>query len=131
IEVSDALVVFLAFFQNKDPHRLARQNHGFESVRKLVDIEHFHSAKLRDFIQVKVIGDDHSFELHAKLDQLEIDLLNGRKIRFYYLNIELAVIAKPLEHVEPAASALTFRRIRRIGDLLEFCENEIWNNERA
>src|ERR1017187_8954319 len=39
IQISDALVVFLAFFKDKHFHDLARQHDGLERVRQLVDVQ--------------------------------------------------------------------------------------------
>ena len=58
VEISDALVVFLAFFQDEDLHDLAGQHDGLERIRQLIDVQHLDALQLRDLIQVEVVGDD-------------------------------------------------------------------------
>ncbi len=40
VEIADALVVFLAFFQDEHGHALAGQHDRLERVGKVVDVEH-------------------------------------------------------------------------------------------
>src|SRR5687767_10282374 len=106
VEICDALVVFLSFLQNEYTHGLTRQHDRFERVCELVDIKDLNTAKLRDLIKVKVVGNYHRVKLLAQFDQLQIDFLHGGKIGLDDLNIELAVVSETLKHIQPATTAL-------------------------
>ena len=68
IQVSDALIEFLAFFQNEHLHRFPGQVNGLERVGKLVDIEDLDAAKLRDLVQIEIIRYDLRFEFPGEFD---------------------------------------------------------------
>ncbi len=108
VEIGDALVVLLALFQDEYTHCLAREDDRLHGIGKFVDIQHLDAAKLRNLVEVKIVGHDHRIELLAKFDQLQVDLFYIRKVGLDYLHIELRVVSQPLEHVEPAASTLPF-----------------------
>src|SRR5216683_2817498 len=80
IQISHALVVFLALFQHEDTHYLAGQHDRLQSVGKLVNVEDRYPAKLRDLIQVEIVGDDLGFDLFSQLDQLMVDLAHVGKV---------------------------------------------------
>src|SRR5207248_10123674 len=61
IEVSDALVVFLAFLQNENFHRLAGKNDRFQGVSQLVNIKHVDTLELGYFVEIEIVGDDFAF----------------------------------------------------------------------
>ena len=93
IEICNALVILFALFEDKDPHRLTGQYDRLESVSKFVDVQDGNAAKLRDFVEIKIIGNDDSVELLSEFDQFQVDLFDCRKIGFDDLYIESAVIA--------------------------------------
>ena len=70
VQISHTLVVFLAFFQDENLHDLAGQHDGLERIRQLVNVEHVDTLKLRDFIQIEIIGKDlGAFVKLGELDQ--------------------------------------------------------------
>src|ERR1051325_3257271 len=92
IEIGHALIVFLAFLQDENPHRLAWEYDRLERICQLINIEYADPAQLGDFVQVEIVGDDHRVELFAELDQLQINFAHGRKVSFYDLNVERTVV---------------------------------------
>src|SRR6185503_19673865 len=92
VEIGHALIVFLAFLQDENPHRLAWEYDRLERICQLINIEHADSAQLGDFVQIEVVGDDHRVELFAELDQFQINFAHGGKVSLYDLNVERTVV---------------------------------------
>src|SRR5262249_53566464 len=61
IEIGNTLVVLLAFLRDKDAHDFARQPNGLQGISKLVDVQDRDALKLRNLVQVEVVGDDLAF----------------------------------------------------------------------
>ena len=131
IEIADTLVVLLALFQDHDLHFFARQKDGAKSVGKIVDVEHLDVVNLGDFVEVEVIGDDARIPFAGQLQQLEIDLADGRKIVGDNLHLKAGNRLHTLEYVESAAAPLTARGIRGVGDQLQLMQNKLRNHEQA
>ena len=70
IKIRHALVIFLAFFENKDTHGLARQDDGLQRIRQFVDVQNLHALKLGYLIQIEVVGDDLGLVHLGQLNQL-------------------------------------------------------------
>src|SRR6185436_9562179 len=88
VEIGHALIVFLTFLQDENPHCLAWEHDWLERIRQLVNIKDADSAQLGNFIQVEIIRDDHSVELFAELDQLQVYLTHGGKVSLDDLDVE-------------------------------------------
>src|SRR5882724_8756819 len=131
IKVCDSLIVFLAFLQNEHPHDLARQHHRPQSIGELVDVQHLYLVKLRDLVEVEVIGDDFAVVQLAELDQFLVDLARVRKVLFDDLHIDIGHLLKTLQDVEAAPATVSFHRVRRIGDQLQLPQHELRNDQRA
>ena len=131
VEVGDALVVLLPFLQDEDAHRLARQHHGLERVRQLVDVQHLDAVELRHLVEVKVVGDDNAVERLREFEELEVNLLDGGEVRVNDLDVERGVRLQAVEHVEAAAAPLAFGRVGRVGHLLKLAEDELRDDDCA
>src|SRR5262249_55713055 len=132
VEVSHALVIFLTFLQDKDPHYFAGQHDRLQGVGELVDVEHGHAPELRDFVEIEIVGDDFGFDLPGELDKLVIDLAHVREFSFAYDDLVAALLfLQPLKYVESATPAVTFDRVGAVGDLLELAQHELRNHKRA
>ena len=131
IQVSDALIEFLAFLQNEDLHRFARQINRLQRVGKFVDIEHLDAAKLRDLVQIEIVGDDLRFEFLRQFDQLHIDFANRRIVVLDELHGDPRHLLNSLQNIQAAAPAIALQRISGIGNLLEFAKNEVRNQQNA
>src|SRR5579871_4991206 len=131
VQVSDTLVVLLAFFQNKDAHDLARKYNGFERIGKLVDVQDFNAVKLRDFVQIEIVGDDFAVVDFGQLDEFHVDFMNIGEVVFEDLDIELGHFLDALENVEAAAAAIAFERIGGVGHQLELAEHELGDDQGA
>src|ERR1700741_5622777 len=92
VEIGHALIVFLTFLQDENPHCLAWEHDWLERICQLVNIEHADSAQLGDLVQVEIIRDDHCVELLAEFNQLQIHLTYGGKVSLNYLNVERTVV---------------------------------------
>src|SRR5262249_39219950 len=131
VQVGHALVVLLAFLEDEDLHDLAWQHDGFQGVRQLVDIEHLDAAQVGDFVEIEVVGHDRRVELFTQLDQLQVYFAHVRKIGFVNLHVERAVFLNALENIKTAPPPVAFGGIRRIGDLLQFAQDELRDENRA
>src|SRR5438132_7327577 len=100
IEIRHALVILFALFQNEHAHRFAGKHDRLERIGQLVDVEHADAAKLGNFVEIEIVGDDYGVELFAQLDQFEIYFAHGGKIGFDNLNVERAVVLQTIEHVQ-------------------------------
>ena len=58
VEIGDSLVIFLPFLQDEDSHGLAGKHDRLQGIGQFVDVQDFDALKLRDFVQIEVIGDD-------------------------------------------------------------------------
>src|SRR6185369_11822725 len=130
VEIGHALIVFLTFLQDENPHCLAWEHDWLERIRQLVNIKDADSAQLGNFIQVEIIRDDHCVELFAELDQLQVYLTHGGKVSLDDLDVERAVVLKTIEHVQAAPAALALGRIRRVSYLLQLAQDELRNDQR-
>src|SRR5262249_13025428 len=131
IEICDALVVLLALFENEDAHGLAGQHDRLERVGEFVDVEHLDAVKLRDLVEVEVVGDHLAVVDLGELDQLHIDLAHVGKIFFDDLHVEVRHLLNALEDVETAASAIALHRIGRVGDELQLAQHELRDHDDA
>ena len=131
VQISNTLIEFLSFFQDEYLHGFARQVHRLERIRKLVDIQYLHTAELRNFVQVEIVGDNLRVQLFGQLDELHIDFANRREIVFDKLHCDPSHFLDPLKNIEPAPAAVAFQRVSRIGDLLKFAQHEVRYDEDA
>src|SRR5882672_451262 len=131
VEIRNALVVLFSLFQDKHAHCLAGQDDRLQRVRQFVDVEDRHALKLRDFVQVEIVGDDLAFVELCEFDQFHVDFAHGRKVVFHNLNLEGAGFLKALKDVEPAATAVALERVRGIGDQLQLAQDELRNYDDA
>ena len=131
IQVSDALIEFLAFLQNEHLHRFPRQVNGLQRVGKLVDIEDFDAAKLRDLIQIEIVRNDLRLEFPGEFDQLHIHFANSRIVVLDELHSDPGHFLNSLKNIQAAAPAIALQRISRIGNLLKFAQDEMGNQQDA
>src|SRR6185295_3054753 len=92
-----------------------------QRVCKLVYVQDRYAAKLGDFVQVEVIGDDLGFNLFGQLDQFVVDFAHVGKVSLaddYFVAAPLLFL-NPLKYVESAAAAVSLDRIGAVGDLLK------------
>src|ERR1019366_599922 len=89
IQVSDALVILLAFLEDEDPHGLAGQHDGFQRVGQLVDIEDLDAVKLGHLVQIEIVGDDLAIEHLGEFDELHVDFARLREIFSHDLHAEV------------------------------------------
>src|SRR5262249_23558352 len=131
VEVGYPLVIFLAFFEDEDLHDFARQHDGLERIGQFVDVEHLDAAQVGDFVEVEIVGHDGRVELFAQFDQLQIHFAHVREIGFVNLHVEVTVFLYALKDVQAAPAPVAFRGIGGIGDLLQFAQDELGNQNRA
>src|SRR5258708_17082089 len=131
VEIGDALVVLLAFFQDEDAHGLAGKHDGLEGVGQFVDVEHFHALELGDFVEVEIVGDDLAFIHLRQFDQFEVDCADGGKIVFDDLHVDGDDLLHALQHVKTAASTITFERVGGVRDQLQLAQHELRNDQDA
>src|SRR5262245_17329493 len=127
IEVRDALIEFLAFLQNENLHGLTRQIDRLESVREFVDIQHLNTAKLRDLVQIEVVGHDLRVELLGEFDQLHVHFANLWIVIFNKLDGDSSHLLNSLQNVEPSPAAITLQRIGGVSHLLQFAQDKVRN----
>ena len=131
VEIGNALVEFLAFFQDEHLHGLARQIHRLQRIRELIDIEHLDAAKLSDLVQVEIVRHDLRVQFLRQLDELHIHFANRGVIVLHELHGNARHFLNPLENIESATAAIALQRVGRIRDLLELTQNEVRNDENA
>src|SRR5258708_5398594 len=133
VQVSNALVVFLTLLEHEDTHDLAGQHDRLQGVRKFVDIEDRNASKLRDLVQVEIVGDDLRFDLFGKLDQFVIDLAHIREVSLAndYFVARSLLLLNPLKNVESATAAIAFDRVGTVGYLLKLAQHELRYHQHA
>ena len=131
IQVSHALVVLLAFLQNKHAHGLARQHNRLQRVRQLIDIQNLDAMQLCDFIQIEVVGDDLAIVDLGQLDQLHVHLANVGKVIFHNLHVEVRHFLDTLQDVEASPAAIALHGVRRIGHKLQLAEHKLRYHQHA
>ena len=68
VEIGDTLVVFLAFLQNEDAHRLTRQHDGLQRIGKFVDVQDVYAAELCHLVEIEIVGNDDRVKLFPEFD---------------------------------------------------------------
>src|ERR1700722_13793663 len=131
IQIGNALVVFLAFFQYEHLHNLARQHDRLQGICQFVDVQHRDTLQLRYFIEIEIVGDDLAFVELSQFNQFQIDFADCGKIIFHDLNLYRSDLLQALQNVEAAASTIAFERIGRIGYQLQFTQNELRRHDYA
>ena len=131
VQIGHALVLFLAFLQDEHVHQLAREHDGAERIGEFVDVQNFHTAQLRDLVQVEVVRHDASEQGTRQLDQLHVDFLDLREVEIRDHDIDAGHLLDAVQDVEAAAAAVALERIGRIGDVLQLLEHELRDDERA
>src|SRR5262249_37810052 len=131
VKVRHALVVFLAFFQDEHAHGFARQDDRLERIGEFVDVEDFDALKLRDLVEVEVVGDDLSLVHLGQFNQLHVNFTNGGEVVFDDLDLEGRCLLQTLQDVEAAAAAVALERIGRVGDELEFAQDKLRDHDDA
>ncbi len=81
------------------------------------------------FVQVEVIGDNFRADAPRQLDQFVIHVPGLRNVFLQNPHIHLWHLLNLLQYLEPAPSALTLQRIRRIGDHLQLVQHELRHSE--
>lgn len=72
IKVGESLRTFLAFFNRRDIHDLARKYYRLERVRELIYVEHRNTLYRRYLVQVIVVCDDLAIHDRRELEQLYV-----------------------------------------------------------
>src|SRR5213076_249062 len=99
-------------------------------VGQLVDVEHLDTPKLRDLVQIEVVGDDLSGKRARQLDQLQIDFLDVGKVGVRDRDVYAAHLLDLLQDVETAAAPIALQRIGRIRHQLQLLQHELRDDER-
>src|SRR5689334_10382657 len=131
VQVSHALVVFLAFAQDENAHGLARQNHRLQRVRELIDVEHIQPLQGSHFVQVVVIGHDLGVVPFGQFDQLQVHFGDLREIVFGDLDLQVRHLLHSLQDLETAPATLPLEAIGRVRHQLEFPQDKLRHNQHA
>src|SRR5438552_1096354 len=131
VEISHALVVFFAFFEDENFHQLAGQHDGLERVGQLVDVEHFHALELRHFVEIEIVGHDLGLVELGQLDELEVHFADGREVIFHNLHRDRSHFLYALHHVESAAAAVALERIGGVRHQLQFAQHKLRQHQDA
>ena len=81
------------------------------------------------FVQVEVVGDNLRADAPRQLDKFVIHVPGLRNVFLQNPHIHLWHLLNLLQYLEPAPSALTLQRIRRIGDHLQLVQHELRHSE--
>src|SRR6476646_7004668 len=87
--------------------------------------------KLRDFVQIKVVGHDSAVVDLGQLNQFEIDLRHIRKIILNDLDIEVRHFGDALQNVQTATAAVAFHGVGGIRHQLKLAQHEAGNYQSA
>src|ERR1700688_513499 len=131
VQISDALVVLFAFFENKHAHRFTRQHDGLERVSQLIDVQDLDAVKLGNFVQVEIVGHDLAVVNFGELDQLHVHFRDIGEVILENLNVKLGHLLDALQNVQAAASAIALERIGRVRHQLQFAEYELGDYQRT
>src|SRR6185312_1426010 len=129
VEIGHALVVFLAFLQDEDPHGLAGQNDRLQRVGQFVDIQHRDALQLRHLVQVEVVGDDFAFIQLGQFDQLQVHFPDGREVILDDLYLERRDLLQALQYVEPATPPVALERVGGVGHQLQFAQHKLRSHD--
>src|SRR5882762_3078775 len=131
IQIRHALVCFLAFTKNQNPHGLAGEHGRLQRLRQLVDVQHREALHCGHLVQVEVVGNNFCADAPRQLHQFVVHVPSLPKIILQNPHLYLWHFLNPLQHFEPAPSALPLQRVRRIGDHLKFVQHELRHSENA
>ena len=124
IEIGHALVLFLAGLDDEDVHVFPRDAGRFQGIGQVVDIEDGHALEGSDLIQIIVVGDDFGIDLAAQADELGIDALDVIEIIVDDADFDVIIFLHLLQDIQAAAALIALQQIRRIGDELQFFQDE-------
>jgi hypothetical protein len=85
----------------------------------------------RDFVQVEIVGDDFALQRPRQLDQLEIDFAHFREVHVGDGDLDASHLLNLLQNVEAAPAAIALHRVRRVGDELQFLQDELRDHDGA
>ena len=96
----------------------------FQGIGQVVDIEDGHALEGSDLIQIIVVGDDFGIDLAAQADKLGIDALDVIEIIVDDADFDVIIFLHLLQDIQAAAALIALQQIRRIGDELQFFQDE-------
>ena len=128
-EVADRLAFVLAGFDEVDLDRLAHHEFGAEGLGEEVEVEPLHAVKLGHLAEVVVGGEELGAHRLGEEDELGVDIGALADLALGHADVEVLEAAKFVEDVEPAAAAGLLVGVGRIGDRLEFGEDEARDDE--
>src|SRR4051812_19122475 len=131
IEVGDSLIEFLAFFQDKNLHAFTRQIDRLEGIGELINVEDLDTAKLCDFIQIEIVGDDLCFKLHRQFNQFHIYFANCRIVVFDKLDRDTRHLLNLLKNIQATPPAIALQGIGGICNLLKLAKHKMGNNQNS
>ena len=131
VQIAHALPYFLAFLNDLDTHRFARQEDQAHGVGQFVDVEDRHALNLGHAIEVIVVGEHGALQALGQRDELVVDFADFVHIHVGNAQGTAGVFLHPIENVQPPAAAVAAQRVRRIGDVLQLVQDEARHQQRA
>ena len=107
------------------------QGHGLHGIRQVVDVQHLDALEFRDLVQVEIVGDDLGAELLGQGDQLAVHFADLGEVLFGDPDLHVAHLLDPVQDVEAAPAPGPFQGVRGIGDVLQFVQDELRNDDGA
>src|SRR5882762_10473381 len=80
IQIRNALVCFLAFTKNQNPHGLSGKHGRLQRLRQLVDVQHREALYCGHLVQVEVVGNNFCADAPRQLHQFVIHVPSLPKI---------------------------------------------------
>ena len=75
LEIADTLARGFAGLDEADGHPFAGQYDGFQGVGQIIEIDDVDAAKIRDLVQVEIVGQDASVHFGGEVHKLGIDIV--------------------------------------------------------
>src|SRR5690349_8499962 len=131
VEIGETLTRLLALLDDLDLKRVSGQERRLEGVGQLVQVEDADVVKLRDAVEVVVVGQDAGATSARELDQLGVHRLDRRGILVAQLNGYPMILLENIEHLQTTSAANASRLVAVVGDVLQLGNDKARNHQSA
>ena len=131
VQVTNALSEFFAVLHDFNKDIFTWKQHRFHGVGQFVNIEYFYALQLGNTVEVKVVGDNGAMQGACHFDEFAINLHHVLHVGIGDLNRNGGIFLQAVKHLKPAPTAITAHCVSRIGDTLQFVEDEAGDQQRA
>src|ERR1019366_1122991 len=128
-QIANALAFVLAFADDAQGDRFARQEDDPERFGQVVQVDVIDLLQLGDIAPVVVVGIELGTQVTRQAHQLRINFRFFREVAIVDLDFIARVALDAIEHLQTAAAPGALNGVVGIGDLLELLQHKAWHDD--